>query len=158
MKNIEVGALIQVLANVGVIASIVFLAIQVNQNSDVQRAQARAARAQIRIDGASAIAANPTMLDVISKERRGEPLTETEELMLNMNVRAVLVGWQYIYGEYREGLIEDVDVPTADWRRAFSGSASFNRVWQLDSETSFRPDFVAWMNKNVVPSAPPSPP
>jgi hypothetical protein len=153
MKKIDIGQLVQTLANVGVIASIVFLAIQVQQNSNVQRAQARALRAQIRIDGSMARATNPELLAALMKQRRGEPRTEIEEMLLEVDARVALIGWQYIYGEFREGLIEDVDVPIEDWRRAFSRNPSFARIWQQDSRVSFRPDFAAWMNENVVPSA-----
>ncbi len=132
------------------------LAIQVHQNSDVQRAQARAIRAQIRIDGASQRLVIPESLTASLKLRRGEPLTEMEDLVLDIDARVVLVGWQYIYGEFREGLIEREDVPLEDWRFAFASRPSFSRVWSATSTISFRPDFVAWMNENVVGHVPPA--
>jgi hypothetical protein len=155
MKKIDLGQVVQILANLGVIASIAFLAIQVRQNSDVQRAEARAARAQIRIDGLEARTSNPALLAAFHKQRRGEPLTELEETLLGVDARAILTGWQYIWGELREGLIESVDVPIEDWRRAYSRNAVLRRVWEADGSVSFRPDFVAWMNENVVSDAAP---
>jgi hypothetical protein len=150
MKKIDVGQLVQMIANLGVIASIVFLAIQVQQNSAVQRAEARAIRAQIRIDGAFARAANPALLTAALKQRNGEQLSEMDELLLGIDARGVLFGWQYIYGEFREGLIESADVPIQDWRSVFARGPSYGRIWQ-EANVSFRPDFVAWMNQNVVP-------
>jgi hypothetical protein len=45
MKNIDVGQTIQILANVGVIAGIAFLAIQISQNTAQTRAEAYQSRA-----------------------------------------------------------------------------------------------------------------
>ena len=103
MKKLDVGGVVQIVANLGVVASIVFLAIQVQQNSDVQRAQARAVRAQIRIDGGWQRASNPDLLAAVVKLRRGESLTDQDQLLLDIDARTVLNGWQYIYGELQAG-------------------------------------------------------
>lgn len=43
MKKIDLGQTIQILANVGVIAGIVFLAIELQQNNELQRSSSRQA-------------------------------------------------------------------------------------------------------------------
>jgi len=49
MKKIELGQTISILANLGVIAGIVFLGLELQQNNTLLNAQIRAARAQVRI-------------------------------------------------------------------------------------------------------------
>lgn len=58
MQKIDVGQLAQLLGNIGVIVGVVFLALEINQNSTLLEAEARTARAQVRIDAYDQAASN----------------------------------------------------------------------------------------------------
>lgn len=150
MKKIDLGQTITIVANLGVIAGIILLAFELQQNNDLLEAQARASRAQVRIDAYDIGASNSDLVRTGIKEQNGETLTEYDRAILQSAARAMLTRWQYAYGEWQAGLLGDDDVPVEDWKRAFNGGLSAQQVWQ--EQGSFQGDFVRWMNENVVSS------
>jgi hypothetical protein len=120
------------------------------QNSALLAAQARAARAQVRLDSATLILNNPALLQAAFKNINGQPLTEMEEFLLNIDAQRSLASWQYIHGEFREGLIESDDIPVENWRYVFEIRPALQSAWQRKEIIGLRPDFVQWMEENVV--------
>ena len=109
MKKIDVGQAVQVLANVGVIAGIIFLGLEVQQNNDFLDSQAR----QNRVNGArelnAAIYNDETGLgQILAKARRGEPLTDDEAFRLDRYLTTVILSWEYWYQDYADGIIVDL--------------------------------------------------
>ena len=150
MNKINVGQAVQTLANVSVIVGIAFLALQLQQNSALLAAQARAARAQVRFDSTTLVLNNPELLQAGFKDINGQPLTETEKFFLNLDAQRSLASWQYIYGEFREGLIESDDVPVENWRYVFRIRPAMQNEWKRKEVLGLRPDFVQWMEENIV--------
>ena len=150
MGKINLGQAVQTLANLSVIVGIVFLALQLRQNNALLAAQARATRAQVRIDGVGLILNNPELLQAGFKQLNGQPLTEMEEFMLYLDAQRSFASWQYVYGEFREGLIESADVPVENWRNLFKRRSALQNAWRQKGVLGLRPDFVQWMDENVV--------
>jgi uncharacterized protein (TIGR02246 family) len=157
MKKPDLTQVIQILANVGVIAGIVFLAIELRQNNETLRAQVRLERAQTRTEGLTELINNPDLVRARVKDASGAELTPEERVVLEAQWSIVLTRWQYIHGEWQAGLIDDEDIPVVAWKRTMSGFPSFYRTWQNDKATAFRPDFVQWMDRNVVEPQPEAP-
>jgi hypothetical protein len=149
MNKINLGQAVQLLANVSVIVGIVFLAMQLQQNSALLVAQARATRAQVRLDGLQDALSNPELLQAVFKQLNGQPVTDMEEFLLFIDANRSFVSWQFVYGEFREGLIESDDVPVENWRNVFR-VRDLQRFWQQKETLGLRPDFVQWMEENVV--------
>jgi uncharacterized protein (TIGR02246 family) len=150
MKKPDLTQLIQILANVGVIAGIVFLAVELRQNNETLRAQVRLERAQTRTEGLTELVNNPDLIRARVKDASGAELTPEERQVLEAQWGIVLTRWQYIHGEWQAGLIDDEDIPVVAWKRTMSAFPSFYRTWQNDKAIAFRPDFAAWMDRNVV--------
>jgi uncharacterized protein (TIGR02246 family) len=91
------------------------------------------------------------------KDASGAELTPEERVVLEAQWSIVLTRWQYIHGEWQAGLIDDVDIPVVAWKGTMSAFPSFYRTWQNDKTAAFRPDFVQWMDRNVVEQRPESP-
>lgn len=149
MNKIDIGQTISVLANVGVIAGIVFLAIELRQNNELLRAEARAARTASRQGNAELLIGNPDLRRVIAKTRAGGQLTFEESMLIRSYFGHAYTGWQYSWREYEEGLVDLDSIPVEGWRtqiRNFPGAMDY---W-LDQSSNFRPDFVQWMEENVL--------
>ena len=82
MKKIDLGQAVTLLANVGVIAGIVFLAVELQQNNELMGAAARAAQNERIQDFVEQRYTVPGLAEILIKARDGEPLTEVEELKL----------------------------------------------------------------------------
>lgn len=150
MKKIDLGQLIQILANVGVIAGIVFLGIEVQQNNALLGAQARTSRTQLRVDGLQSAMSNPDLLQARLKRRDGQTLTPIERALLDMDVTRQLVMWQYVHGEFRAGLIDENAIPIENWRYTVSQRPELKSALENPVRIGLRPEFVEWMNENVV--------
>jgi hypothetical protein len=150
MKKIDFGQTIQILANLGVLAGIVFLGIELQQNNALLGAQARTSRAQLRLDGLRSTMSNQELLQARLKRREGQPLTPIEQAMLDMDVTGQLVLWQYVHGEFRAGLIDESDIPVEQWRYVISQRPELKSALKDPMRIGLRPEFVAWMNENVV--------
>lgn len=149
--KIDLGQTINTLANVGVIAGIVFLGVEIQQNNALLGSQARTDRTVIRLDSGNQLVGNPHLIDAIVKDRASEPLTPNEEYLLDEWYLATLIRFQYVFVENQEGLIEDIYMPVGGWIATMDGFPGLRRAWERYSASQqFRTDFVQWMEENVV--------
>jgi len=82
LKKIDLGQAITILANVGVIAGILFLAIELQQNNDLLSAQARAARIELKTDFEGSVYQSAELAEIIARAHANDELTEAEEIRL----------------------------------------------------------------------------
>ena len=150
MKKIDPGQLITILANIGVIAGIVFLAVELQQNNALLDAQARATRAQVRINATDVILNNPELIRALVKQQNGESLSQVDQMYLTQQADGLMVRWEYVYGEFQEGLIEEESVPVENWRYVFAAYPDLAKRWEEIGRFSYHPDFVQFMEENVV--------
>lgn len=80
MKRIDLGQSIAILANIGVIAGIAFLAIELQQNNDLMAAQARFNLLETRTESYTLQITEPDLAEALIKDRNGQTLTEVEDL------------------------------------------------------------------------------
>ncbi len=151
MKKIDLSQTITILTNLAVIAGIVFLGLELNQNNELLSADARTSRADIRRSSLQEIINSPDLARAISKARNGEGLTDQENLVLTAFFPYVLVGWQHAFTDFRAGLIEEQDIPVGLWRVWFHGNLpGLSEYWQTSGNRGYRADFVQFMEENVV--------
>jgi len=119
MKKIDLGQTIQILANVGVIAGIVFLAVELDQNSDQMTAQTRNNVAQSVIDNIQ-MGMDPRLVAATLKLQRGEPLTGEEAFLMDQLANATLRLWENTFYQYRVGLFdeEEIQADMVVWRQS----------------------------------------
>ena len=157
MKKLDLGQTISILANIGVIAGIVFLAVELQQNNELLSAEARSTRLGVRLDEAQLPIHNPALVDALIKHRHREELTEHEQLVLERYMETLLVIFQNTYTEGQRGFIDEDSIPIDSWRGLFSSETfsipgywpNLSAYWEV-SKFGFNPDFVQWMEENVV--------
>ena len=106
----------------------------------------------MRIDGLTEYLSSPDLIRARLKDVNRSGLSPEEAVILEAFWSTVLVRWQYIYGEYRAGLIELEDIPLAGWRGTMSNYPSMMSLWESSKGMDYRPDFVQWMEEFVVPA------
>ena len=156
-KNISLGQLLEIIASVGVIAGIVFLAVELQQNNELLGAEARSTRLGVRLEEVQLPIHNPGLAEALIKHRNGEELTEYEQLVLDRNMETILVVFQNVFTEAQRGLIDENSIPLDSWRGYFSGRnlstpgywPNISAYWET-SKTDFDPAFVEFMEENVV--------
>ena len=151
MKKIDLGHTISILANVGVIAGIVFLAVELRQNNELMAADSRAALSDRLRHVAEVVFTDAGLADILVKARNGDTLSESEETrVLSFNVWR-LRGLEANFREFQAGAIESN--PVDAWRQNFHAdrwdappmSESWSRAKYYLGE-----EFVQFMEENVV--------
>jgi len=150
MKKIEVGQTVNTLANVGVIAGIAFLALELQQNNALIEAESLASMVSMNTEVWSTVVEGGEIADMVIKDRQGEPLTIAEEIRLNALWVRSLYNAEYVFEQAPERF------PTVVWQRAFATYATLRRTWDgggpgsaLASKEMFNQDFVDFMDSTV---------
>jgi len=134
------------LANIGVIAGIIFLSVELQQNNKLLKSQARlneleasTARIQVSLN-------NPELAHLNFKATSGENLTPEEENLHFDYALYTMRHWMWEYEEYIDGSLPRVSVGT--WRRQASYSPVWRRAWEstMGREDS---EFTQFVNENV---------
>ena len=149
MKKLDLGQTITILANVGVVAGIVFLGLELRQNNQFLGAESRYNLLQNRQNVHLMVIQDDDVADLLVKARTEQELTETENEQLRWYYVLMLASWDYDYQQYRDGLVDEDVVPTRQWVRSFKEDRRFFRFWQ-DTKEDYSADFVAWMDENIV--------
>lgn len=156
MKKFDFGQLIAVLANLGVIAGIAFLAFELQQNNRFLSAQAQFNILQNRSLGTSALAESSESAEFWAKVNRGEALSDSDRLRVQAYATRAILNWEWEFGQYRAGNIGRNDLPLAAWRSMFHGRDALRRIdsfpetWALLRD-GLNPDFVLEMENDIIP-------
>jgi hypothetical protein len=148
MKNIEPGQVATLIANLGVILGIFFLAYELRQNNELMEAEARLNRTIMAIDAWRSTSQNPHLAELREKEKQGETLSSAEVRQIDAEVMAVLVMIEWAFGEHEVDSSEVHQIREVQ-RQNFAERPEYNRVWQ-SRKHSFNAQFVEWMEANVV--------
>jgi len=147
MKKIDLGQSIQILANLGVIAGIIFLGFELRQNNEHLASQARLGQLGANVSRIQIGLNNPDMADIAWRARTGDPpLSPAEENRYFEYALFTMLHWQWEYAEYQAGALGEVNAGA--WRLQASFSPIWRKAWEMtlsrgDSE------FVRFVNENV---------
>jgi hypothetical protein len=146
MKKIDLGQTAAVLANLGVIAGVLFLALELQQNNELIEAEGRLNRSKQVIETWNTLVTHPELALLLVKDRTEEQLTDAEEIVLNAFWMTSLYSMQWQFQEKLEmhqlstfGLIVDTyGSMRRAWKGNGPGAASSGR-------SNFDPEFIRFM-------------
>lgn len=134
---------IAIAANIGVIASVVFLALEIQQNTQTSRAQAVQEYHRDMRD--SLLYADERMADIIHRAYSCEPLSITEQNVRKLYWERLIRTYENQWYQGQQGLIDQL---------IYEGYQSYWRItigwgdqdWWPPKEGEFHPGFVQAMN------------
>lgn len=151
---LDIGHLISIGANIGVLAGLIFLALEVRQNNRFLAAQARYSLRQYRSDIADSLML-PHVLEATHKWAAGEKLSAVERSTGLMVAIKIVELWEWQYGEYAAGMLQRSELPVGAWRLWFHGKGPFpvpiREIYDLRKKV-LGADFVQFFEENVVSS------
>jgi len=155
LKKLDLGQSITILANLGVIAGIVFLAIEIQQNTVVQETQMRFSQNERQTEVLEELFRNPELTQALVKHEAGELLTRYEDILLSAYSARAFASWQWVYGEIDRGTLELDPVegfrgPFHDGPMGVGESSIFKDYWARLDKSRLDADFVKFMEENVV--------
>ena len=151
MKNIDVGQTITVLANIGVIVGIAFLAVEIHQSTSVQESQMRFNQNERSTETVEEVLRNPELRTALLKRKNAEPRSPEEELLLEYYALRIFSSIHWIHGEIRRGRMPsdvlDVVQTALSTGPGLSGEdrSFYSDYWRLADKSQFDAEFVRWM-------------
>jgi hypothetical protein len=130
-------AWMEVLANVGVLTGIIFLTVEVSQNTLATKREASWAIQSSISESISGVSNNPEVFKVVAKVYAGEELTRTERLLMSFKYHSSLTLMEGALMQYELGVINSTVIDS------FS-----NELYMLTHGT----EFARWNWKNQAAS------
>ncbi len=148
MKKIDLGQTISILANLGVIAGIIFLGLELRQVQDQMEAEISFNRFSEENSTRHLIATSPILAGAIAKRNAGEDLTREEVVMLDSYIASILISAEYAWRQHERGRLEDVDIQGLV-RRIEQDFWGIARVWDRMRQGVLDADFVAAVEREL---------
>jgi hypothetical protein len=152
LKKIDLGQIVTLLANLGVIAGIIFLGVELRQNNKLMEAEARNARNLRIIEVAQDVYTSPGLSELFVKAGSGAELSEAEEYRIYVFNLRRLRGMEAQYREFQEGNLSAVELNVSGLRAGFHGgdfNIPMDGAWERIKPT-LSSAFVEFMEENVV--------
>jgi len=142
MKKIDVGQTITVLANIGVIVGIVFLAVQISQSNRLARLQMRNDIAESIVAFSTSGGSDPTLARLSFFSEDPASLPAEEYSMLALRTDALWRLRENIYYQYENGLFDEPEfsAESASWAGSFD--TPFGRNYYCQTRRFFSQGFI----------------
>ena len=148
MKRIELGQTLSTLANFGVIAGIIFLAFELQQNNELLEAQTSYAQFSVERDRRSFLIQDAGLVDLYVKASSGAALTDSERFRLSIMNNDALDTYRWQFRELQAGWLPDDYLDLRIWRDVWRSVPGLYELFQED-RPRLEPDFVRFIEENV---------
>lgn len=149
MKKLDFAQSLGIVANVGVIAGIVFLAVELRQNNELLVSQARMNSLLARASYQQYVATNEGGIADILLKVRDQELTGTEQFRLNVHWSLVLNNWASMFREVADGPLSESDMPIRVWAATMRNNPSLVEFWE-QSKQDYSADFNEYLEGSVL--------
>lgn len=145
IKKIDLGQILTIVANFGVIAGIALLAFELAQTRELTKAQIRN-DLSYGLSSYFSVIANLEYSEIVTRSRNGETLSESEAGLL-ITVDGMLFRiFENTHYQYRLGLFDEVEFEAQreQWRRTLTDKTRV-QLW-CRARGGFSPEFVEEVN------------
>jgi hypothetical protein len=149
MKKIDLGQIVSIFANVGVIAGIVFLGYELQQNNELLEAEARGARNEKAAVIYAAPYSNPALATALAKLELNEELTPAESIQVQSYAYS---HFRIVEGNFAEIHRERLDEmgPIQAWRGILNDIHIPWRDYWVNYKRRATPEFAVWFETNII--------
>lgn len=134
-------------ANIGALAAVILIVVQLQQNRELMRAQVRHELSTVIVEMVNSWANNSQLASVLRRGNLGEPLTSDELMQFRMRNNALFRYWENVHYQYRQGLYDRVEFAKQKeaWKATFASSVGAIAYW-CEVRTLYSPRFMAEMD------------
>ena len=151
MKRIDLGQTVSIVANIGVIAGILFLAIELRQNNDLLTSQAAFNQFAIERETIRPLIENTDgFSEFMAKVLMDESLSPAEQIQLfNLQID-IIDSWRYQFREVASGRLPADFIDVEKWRAWwYRGGIGIPERFEGD-RAEHDPEFVQFIEDNVI--------
>ena len=151
MKIDNANRWITLVANVGVIAGIIFLAFEIRQNNELLTIQASYTQFNMVRERRTRLIENVGGLaDLVTRQTNGEELSETELMRLLLNWLDIVDSWEWQYRENQAGRLPDDVLNVEDWQILLRLYPALREQYERTKPRRDQ-DFLRFMEERVLP-------
>ena len=147
MKISALNEGVSLIANIGVIGSIVFLGLEMRQNTEMMQSQTRNSIVENQLSVYEKMIENPELFDIADKRSANLDVADAERQQLHVFILSQLRIWENEFYQYQIGLYaaEEFDARKIWWGKIMRRPVNL-QTWRVEQET-FYPDFRIYMNE-----------
>ncbi len=135
MDSIKFNNWLQILASVGVILSLIFVGLQIQQSREIAIADIYQQRTALLLQQVGLSTPPEKVLQALSKEWAGESLDRSDEWVLYMATASRLAYWENNHFQYQLGLLsEEQWEASRNAIRGLSTNPRFLKTWELEHD------------------------
>ena len=147
MKISAINESVSLIANIGVIGSIVFLGLEMRQNTEMMQSQTRNSIVENQLSVYEKMVENPELFDIADKRSANLDVADAERQQLHVFILSQLRIWENEFYQYQIGLYaaEEFEARKIWWGKIMRRPVNL-QTWIVEQET-FYPDFRIYMNE-----------
>ena len=152
MKISAINESVSLIANIGVIGSILFLGLEMQQNTEMMQSQTRNSIVENQLSFYERGIENNDFAKVISEKRLDPslyPFESPKGFQYALFVASLLRMWENEFYQYQIGLFDsdEFEARTNTWKQEMSVTANLG-IWR-SSENMYAPDFRNYLNTMI---------
>jgi len=149
----EWANLAEVVGAAAVVVSLIFVGVQVRENTEEIRATNRQQLVGRAHEATKSFALDPGLSIILAKVENSESLTDAEAIQYGYLIRAVLYDIQEAFILNREGRLDDAYWATrAAVARSYMIQPLAQQIYARDrAQGTLIPDFTDWVDQSVLP-------
>lgn len=144
---VKVSAIAEIVSSIAILLTLIYLAMQVNQNTDALRAQSRQALLDSVHSELATMFENP---DVIMRAIDDEPMSEREQFQFATHFIRVFRSREFSWLQWQDGTMDD-----AQWQTEYSvirlimDSPRVRQWWNASGSLTVSPEFATFVNDYI---------
>jgi len=146
MKKIDIGQTIAISANLSVVAGILFLGIELQQNNRLLDAQVSYNLLVHRTRASNEVYYNPEFAAFRFKVESDGELTPVEQFRLNARNKGVLLGFEWEYLQFRSGNLSYL--PIDSWKSFMNEQRWQENVWE-PNKYLLSEEFIGFVEREI---------
>jgi hypothetical protein len=153
MKKLDLNQTVSLLANIGVIAGIIFLAIEIRQNTVTQKMNAAQQVLGLSYTNGMVSATDRSLSEAVEIAASGSELGSGQQGQVASFNRAVMTANWQAYFLHQNGFIDDDFFEAYEERTKGFIRQPFATEWWSNNKSRYPRDFQAWVDE-IVEEAP----
>ena len=138
----RVRTIAEIAGGVGVIASLLLVAVEISQNTASVRAQTRQQLSDANVEFLVALSTSE-LAGLWTRFAEGDQLTEAESSQLGPALVAGVRNLENVYLQFREGVIDESALLSYGWTGSVMYDSEAFALWWMTNRDRFDPGFVA---------------
>jgi len=138
------------IANIAVVAGIIFLGLELRQNNELLQFEAGTVYFENRVWGVNKTLENPDFARIIYKARSGDELEDFEAYQMRQFYRRIFLGLNWEYSQADAGRLELIRHER--WHEIIRENRYAVAEWEWAAENILTPEFVQYMSNEFQPN------